>query len=199
MCWAVQEKSNREILPGGLPGRILRGTYRFMVTALAILCILLMLASMLLHLFGLPANWLVLGIAALWSYFVPDNALALRTLLVMAVLALSGELVETLMAYIWGKKYGGSNLSTIVGMLGALIGAILGAPILFGLGALPGALAGAFLGSLAVELLRGNAHRNALRAAWGTMLGRLGGTLVKSAIGCTMIVIAAPRILSGQI
>jgi len=31
------------------------------------------------------------------------------------------------------------------------------------------------------------------------MLGRLGGTLIKSAIGCTMIVIAVPRIWAGQI
>ena len=170
-----------------------------MITALAILCILLMLASLLLHLFGLPANWLVLGFAALWAFFVPDNALTLRILALMGALAVCGELVETLMVHIWGKKYGGSTLGTVVGMVGALIGAILGAPILFGLGALPGALAGAFLGSLAVELARGNVNKEALRAAWGTMLGRLGGTLVKSAIGCAMVVIATPYIWDGQI
>lgn len=169
-----------------------------MVTALAILCILLMLASLLLHLFGLPANWLILVFAVLWTFFVPENALTIRFLIIMGVLAVCGEVMETLMVHIWGKKYGGSNLGTIVGMIGALIGAILGAPILFGLGALPGALAGAFLGSLAVELLRGKANANALRAAWGTMLGRLGGTLIKTAIGCTMIVLAAPRIWAGQ-
>ena len=170
-----------------------------MITTLAVLCILLMLASMLLHLFGLPANWLVLGFAALWSFFIPDNVLNFKLLAVMGVLALCGELMEMLMTHIWGKKYGGSTLGTVAGMVGALMGAILGAPILFGLGALIGALAGAFIGSLAVELLRGNANKNALRAAWGTMLGRLGGTLIKSAIGCTMIVIAVPRIWAGQI
>ncbi len=170
-----------------------------MITALAILCILLMLASLLLHLFGLPANWLILFFAALWAFLVPGNALSLQVLLLMGGLAVVGEIMETLMAHIWGKKYGGSTMGTVAGMIGALIGAIMGAPLLFGIGALFGALAGAFLGSLAVELLRGNHNKDALRAAWGTMLGRLGGTLVKTAIGCAMVVIAAPRVWAGQL
>lgn len=170
-----------------------------MITALAVLCILLMVGSLLLHLFGLPANWLVMIFAVLWFFLVPGNTLTWKVLVVMGTLAVAGEIMETLMTYIWGKKYGGSNMSTIAGVIGGLVGAIFCAPILFGIGALFGALAGAFLGALAVELLRGNGNANAVRAAWGTMLGRLGGTIVKTAIGCTLVVIAAPRIWAGQI
>ncbi len=165
-----------------------------MLTPLAILCLALMTATLFLNLFGLPANWIALGFAALWTFFVPDTGMSLPILALMGGLAVTGEILETLMVQIWGKKYGGSTLGTIGGIIGALIGAILCAPVLFGLGALFGALAGAFVGSLAVELFRGRQNKDALRAAWGTMLGRFGGTMTKTAIGCAIVAIAAPRI-----
>jgi len=164
------------------------------ITVLATLCILLMVAALFLNLLGLPANWVALGFAALWTFLVPETAMSVKILAIMGALAVAGEILETLMVQIWGKKYGGSTLGTIGGIIGALVGAILCAPILFGIGALFGALAGAFLGSLAVELFRGTHNQAALRAAWGSMLGRFGGTILKIAIGCTMVVIAAPYI-----
>lgn len=168
-----------------------------MLTTLAVICILFMLAAMALHLFGLPANWLVFGIAVLWTVFAPQKAMTFGVLAVMGVMALAGEAVEAIMLHVWGKKYGGSGKATIGGILGAFIGAVLGAPFFLGVGALLGALAGAFLGSLAVELFRGRPNNEALRAAWGTMLGRFGGTMLKAAIGFAMIAIAAPRIWAG--
>lgn len=165
-----------------------------MITILSALCIALMAASLLLHLFGLPANWLVLLLAALWTFLAPGTAMTWQILALMGLLAVLGEVAETMMALVWGKKYGGSGGSAIAGMIGALIGAILGAPLLFGIGALFGALAGAFLGSLALELYTGRPNAEAMRAAWGTMLGRFGGTVIKAALGFTMLAISAPRI-----
>lgn len=164
------------------------------ISLLAILCIALMTAVLFCNLFGLPANWIVLGLAALWTFFIPDTAMSGAILALMGGLAVTGEIVETLMVQIWGKKYGGSTMGSIGGIVGALIGAIVCAPLLFGVGALLGALAGAFAGSLAVELFRGKHNKEALRAAWGTMLGRFGGTMTKTALGCAMVAIAAPRI-----
>lgn len=165
-----------------------------MSTVLAVLCIVLMGVSLLLHLFGLPANWLVLFFASLWTFLAPETAMTFTILGIMAALAVIGEVLEMLMLHIWGKKYGASTKASIGGMIGAITGAILCAPILFGIGAFFGALAGAFLGSLAMELYRGVASKQAVAAAWGTMLGRFGGTVLKAALGCTMVVIAAPRI-----
>lgn len=165
-----------------------------MISFLAIVCIALMVAVLFGNLFGLPANWVILGLAALWFFFIPAASMPVAILFLMGGLAVVGEILETLMVQIWGKKYGGSTMGSIGGIIGALIGAILCAPILFGLGALFGALAGAFTGSLAVELFRGRHNREALRAAWGAMLGRFGGTMAKTAIGCAMVAIAAPHI-----
>lgn len=168
-----------------------------LLTILSVLCILFMVLAMPLHLFGLPANWIALGLAALWFFFAPHAAMTWGLLAVLAGMAVCGEIVEALMLHIWGKKYGGSTKGALGGMVGALVGAVLGAPFLFGIGALFGALAGAFLGSLAVELARGVPNREAVTAAWGAMLGRFGGTVLKAALGFAMIAIAAPRIWAG--
>ncbi len=168
-----------------------------MTAILAAVCIAFMILCLGLHLFGLPANWLILGFAALWAFASPQSTLTSHDFIILGALALVGELLEFLMLHIWGKKYGGSGKGTFGGMIGAFAGAIVGAPFFLGIGAFFGALAGAFLGSLAVELLRGQSNEASLNAAWGTMLGRFGGTVLKVALGFAMIAYAGPRIWPG--
>ena len=165
-----------------------------MTAFFAALCIILMVLSLALHLFGLPANWVVLGLAGLWTLSVPASALTLGFLGMLACLAFAGEVLEMLLLHIGSKRYGGSGKGTFAGMIGAFIGAIVGAPFFLGVGAFFGALAGAYLGSLLVELLRGMPRQAAMSAAWGTMVGRFGGTMLKTAIGFAMVALAAPRI-----
>ena len=168
-----------------------------MTTALAAVCIAFMILCLGLHLFGLPANWFILGLAGIWAISAPTNVLTFADFAVLGAIALAGEIMELLMLHIWGKKYGGSGKGTFGGMIGAFAGAIVGAPFFLGVGAFFGALAGAFLGSLAVELLRGMPNKEALNAAWGTMLGRFGGTVLKAAFGFAMVALSAPRIWPG--
>ncbi len=168
-----------------------------MISVFAALCIILMVLLLALHLFGLPANWLILGVAGIWALCVSESQLTLGFFAVLGGLALAGELLEMGIAYLGGKKYGGSGKGTFGGIIGAFIGAILGAPFFLGVGAFLGALAGAFAGCLVVELLRGVSGRAAVEAAWGAMLGRFGGTIVKAALGFAMVALAAPRIWPG--
>lgn len=168
-----------------------------LISVLAVLCILLMSVAMLLHLFGLPANWVALVCAILWFFLVPGNGLTWGVVGLLITLAVSGEILEMLLGLFWGRKYGASGKAGLAGMIGAFAGAIAGASFLFGIGAFPGAMAGAFAASLLAELVGGAPVRHAVVAAWGTMLGRFGGTVMKAAIGCAMIAIAAPRILPG--
>ena len=75
---------------------------------------------------------------------------------------------------IWGtQKFGGSKY----GKWGSTVGLILGVftPILGPLSFLIGPFVGAFIG----ELIGGNNKEMALRSAWGSFIGFLGGTLGK--------------------
>ena len=157
----------------------------------------LLLLCTLLNLAALPGNWLMAVLVVLWALFGPENSNTPGVLffLIFFGLALAGEAVEFL-SQIWGaKKYGSSNTSTFMGMIGAIAGAILLAPFLFGLGAVFGALAGAWGGSfLAERLLGGRPVREAVTAANGALLGRFLGMTAKFGLGISMIVWTAAAI-----
>lgn len=150
---------------------------------------------LLLNVFGLPANWLLLGLVALWKMVHP-NAAALDVWfwVMMVGLALIGEALELGMQIIKAKRYGSSSSGTFAGMIGAIAGAILLAPLFFGLGALIGALIGAWTGCFFMELLKNRPLKEALDAAFGAMMGRFLGTVCKCGAGGAMLALTASRI-----
>ncbi len=157
---------------------------------LTLLCFMLLL-----NIFGLPANWLILGLVALWKLCHPTaENLGLWFWLCVVGLALTGEVLEFLMQLFKARRYGSSSSGTFMGMVGAIIGAILLAPIFWGLGAFIGALLGAWLGCFGMELCKKRPLAEACQAACGAMLGRFFGTVVKCGIGVAIIAITAQRI-----
>lgn len=147
--------------------------------------------ALFLNVFGLPANWLILGLAVLWRLAFPDPAMDWFFWSLMIVLAVLGEVLELGLQISHARKYGSSSSGTLMGMIGAIAGAILLAPLFWGLGAFIGALAGCWLGCFIMELLKGSGSQAALSAALGTVLGRFLGTIVKIAIGAIMIALTA--------
>lgn len=156
--------------------------------------ILLMGFVLLLNVFSLPANWLLLGLAALWKFLHPAAAMGWGFWAFMVGLALAGEALELGVQVMNARRHGSSSSGTFAGMLGAIAGAILLTPLFFGLGALIGALLGAFAGCLIMELLKGRPAGEAVNAALGAMLGRFLGTVCKCAAGGAMLAVTAGRI-----
>ena len=149
----------------------------------------------LLNFINLPANWIVIVLIAIWSFFHSDNPqINITYWCSILATAVVGEILEWVVLAQKSKAAGASSWGTFAGMLGAFAGAIMGAPFFLGLGALFGALLGAFLGCLGMELLRGNAFDKALEAAKGTLLGRFLGALCKCAAGFTIVAISARRL-----
>ncbi len=143
---------------------------------------------LLLNIFGLPANWILLGLVALWKYLHPDaTAMGVLFFSLMIGLAVLGEVLEMAMQIIKARKYGSTSSGTFAGMIGAIAGAILLAPLFFGLGALIGALLGAWIGCFLMERLKGMPTAKAVDAAFGAMVGRFLGTVCKCGIGGAML------------
>lgn len=153
----------------------------------------LLFIILLLNIFGIPANWIILGLVVLWKIVMPGTeSLNLFFWIGLTGLAISGEVLEFVMQVIKARKYGTSSSGTFAGMLGAIIGAILLAPLFWGLGALLGALAGAWLGCFITEsYIRGRSRKEAINAAFGSMIGCLLGAVTKIAIGAAMIAFTA--------
>lgn len=154
--------------------------------------ILLLFASQILQIFSGPANWVAVGLIALWKWIHPD-AMSWSFVAAMGGLALTGEIMELILQGWGAKKYGASKLGGLGGIIGAIAGAILGAPLFFGLGALPGALAGAYLGCLVTEL-RDKSFAQARHAALGAFWGKAFGFTLKTALGAIIIVLSIPYI-----
>ncbi len=139
---------------------------------------------MLLSIFGLPGNWIMLILVAVYHFVLPvESPLGVGYWVIALAVAVLGEVLEFLLQVKQAKKYGSSTTGTVGGVIGALILAVMMAPLFFGIGAFIGALLGAYLGCLLFELLRGQDARTAARAARGAMFGRFLGTVCKLACG----------------
>nr|WP_209280108.1 DUF456 domain-containing protein [Desulfobaculum xiamenense] len=158
---------------------------------MTVLFVLACFGALVLHVFSLPANWVVLGLVALWKATHPDMALTWIGFGGLALLALAGEGLEFVIRLKGAKQYGASSKGNWGGVLGAIAGAIVGAGFLFGIGALPGALLGAFGGCLAVERIQGRTFEEARTAAMGAMYGTFLGLVAKVGIGVVMATMAA--------
>lgn len=121
---------------------------------------------------GPPLSWLGL----LLLYNTEEVPLDLWFIVVTGVIALLATLLDYYLPVVGTKKYGGSKR----GVWGAIIGLFVAVffPILGPFGILIWPFLGAFLG----ELSQQKSQKNALRAAWGSFLGFLTGTLIKFGI-----------------
>jgi len=92
-------------------------------------------------------------------------------LIMMAIVVVIVAIVDHFIPIVGAKRWGGTK----AGMAGAFIGIVLGVFIWppFGFIILP------FLGALAGELLAGNSSNKALKAALGTIIGLIVGTILK--------------------
>jgi uncharacterized protein YqgC (DUF456 family) len=144
-----------------------------LLTTLGAICILVgIIGSFIPVIPGPPLSWLGL----LLLYNTEEVPLDLWFIVVTGVIALLATLLDYYLPVVGTKKYGGSKR----GVWGAIIGLFVAVffPILGPFGILIWPFLGAFLG----ELSQQKSQKNALRAAWGSFLGFLAGTLIKFGI-----------------
>lgn len=165
-----------------------------MAELLAAVFLFLMAAALLLHVFSLPANWVILALLALFKLIRPEAELTWAMYLLLVLLAGAGEAVEFAAQTFGAKRFGATGKGNLGGVIGAIAGAVLGAPLLFGLGALPGALLGAWAGCLLFEKLHGRDWAESTRAAWGAMWGKFFGLVAKVGFGVAILSLAVPKI-----
>lgn len=135
----------------------------------------------------LPGTGLVFGGILLYAlYFGVDNV-GLTTLVLFGV-ATALSFVIDLLASLYGAARFGASRS---GIAGAAIGGILGLLVLN----LPGLLLGVFVGAVFGEyFLAKKKGEEALRSGVGSVLGFLGGTILKFILALIMIIVFVVKI-----
>ncbi len=151
------------------------------------ICILLgILGSILPGLPGPPVSYLGLLLIH-WTRFASFST---RMLVILAIIVAVVAVLDYIVP-IWGTKtFGGSKagvrgstIGLIVGMiLLPLFGIVLGPLGLFGI------LGGPFIGAWIGEIYAGKESRQALRAAFGSFIGFIAGTLMKIALSVVLAV-----------
>lgn len=126
---------------------------------------------------GAPLIWLGMLI---YGLFVDFQNLPLMFFIGQGLAVALIFLIDYL-ASIWGvKRYGGSREAVWGSVLGGLLGVIILGP--FGL------IFGPFIGAIAGELYRKSPFNKALEVGFGTLIGFLGGAVLKLAIEAVMII-----------
>ena len=128
---------------------------------------------------AVPGTTVILAAAIIHRVMVgPEKSIGWVTIAALVVLTLVSFALDFFAGYFGAKRFG----ATRWGLVGALIGALVG--IFFGL---IGLFVGPVIGALAGEYIAGKRSVAAGRAAWGTLIGNLGGMLAKLLIALAMI------------
>jgi uncharacterized protein len=165
----------------------------------------LLIAGMLLGLaiipFGLPGTLVILAVVLIYAVATHFAAgIGVAFFVMLCVLTFISETADNWLTALGARRFGASRASMWLSFVGGLAGAIvLGGPlalVLGPLGPVGGGFAGAFLAVFLYEYSQRKDTRQALRAGWGTLVGRLAGMVLKVVIAIGMIVAVAVSVFS---
>lgn len=171
----------------------------------ATLLILILLVCWAVTWLGLPGNWLMLLVSAIYAWAGPsDSRVGMGTLPVIGLffLAASGEVLEMAAAAFGTKKVGGSRRSAVLALIGSvgggIVGVTVGLPIPF-VGVVVAAVLfaglGAMIGAMLGESWKGEAMDKSWHVGKAAFWGRMAGTLAKAGVGLLMICVALASLI----
>jgi len=168
------------------------------------LAILLLFVGMFIGLavipFGLPGMTVILISVLLYAILTKFSAgIGVLSFIVICVLTVIAETADNWLTALGARRFGASKGSMWLSLLGGLAGAVaIGVPLALLLGPfgpIVGGFAGAFFIVFVSERIRGRNNREALRAGWGTFLGRAAGIVLKFVIAIATVVTVTASIL----
>ena len=141
---------------------------------------------------GLPGIGVIFGSALLYALLTQFNGgIGLNLILILAVATMLGETVDNWLMAAGAKRFGASTAAAWLSMLGGFLGAVILGPflavVLNVLGPVVGVLIGAFISVVLYERHQKQTWQDALRAGWGTLLGRVAGIVIKMVVGAAMV------------
>jgi uncharacterized protein len=143
-------------------------------------------AAWLSTLIGAPGGLLMLLVAGIYAWATGFREVNIATLGWLAAFAIPSEILDQLLGFWAARRYGASWTGLFGGFVGSMLGAALMGSVLPLIGVVLGALLGGFVGAYVAEYASQRDSPAALRAAWGSFLGRIAGIALKMGAGLAM-------------
>jgi len=134
----------------------------------------------------LPGTGLILGAVVLYGLYDHFQVVSAEFVALMGALFLLSMATEYLAGAVGARRVRASRAGTVGAVLGSIVGLVLIGPL--------GLIVGPFAGAVAGEAASGRSSRQAMRVGVATVIGVMGGMLIKAVIGVTMIVLFVMRI-----
>lgn len=129
---------------------------------------------------GLPGVGLVFGGILLYALYFGVATVGMTTLILLGVVTVFSFIIDLLASLYGAKRFGASRS----GIIGAFLGGVAGLIFL----SLPGLFLGVFAGAVVGEyFLAKKSSEEALKAGLGSVLGFLGGTVLKLVLALIMV------------
>lgn len=152
-----------------------------MATTALILSIILFIAGLLGTILPvLPGAVLIYAGMLLYGLMTKFVTLDATFFLLQGLVLVITFVIDFLASAVGTKRFNGSKQAAWGAIIGSILGLIFMGPL--------GIAIGPFLGAVAAELLRGIQIKQAIRVGFGTLLGMLGGTVLKLGAEVLMIV-----------
>ena len=151
--------------------------------------------------FGLPGIGVIFGSALLYALATHfSSGISLNLILILGVLTILGETADNWLMAAGAKRFGASTAAAWLSLLGGFLGALILGPLLAValnvIGPVAGAFLGAFISVVLYEYRQKQNWREALRAGWGTLLGRVAGIVLKMVVGVGIAAAVAWSVLT---
>jgi uncharacterized protein YqgC (DUF456 family) len=129
----------------------------------------------------LPGVGLIFAGIALYALYFGIDEIGMVTLIILGGVAVFSLVLDHFASIYGAVRFG----STKWGVIGSIVGGLFGVIVLN----IPGLVLGIFFGAVAGELVfaKKDLHQS-LRVGWGSVLGFLGGTVLKFILGVAMVV-----------
>jgi len=154
-----------------------------------ILLILIVFAGLALVTVTLPGLWIMTAATAIYSLAPHEHRLGHKTLLVLVILSVIGEVLEFSAGGAAARKAGGGRRAAVGALVGGVAGGIVGSFLLPLVLTIVGICIGSFVGAAGFELLGGGAAVHSLGVGWGAAKGRFVGVFLKLGIGIIMAIL----------
>lgn len=147
---------------------------------------LFLVASLLLTVIGLPGNWILVSVA-LVATLIPWFEMSWIWFIVIAALAVLGEIIESALGVVVVARKGGTRWGVLGSFVGGIAGVILGSPLVPPFGALLFGFVGAFAGAVLGEYYRSRHVEGSLRVGGWSFVGRALAIMGKVAAGVGIV------------